>query len=254
VPLYLDHSFLERNTLSQGGFTARKFELNVFNIQANKLTSSSIDDIFDANPEITFKVYNEKPVPYDRALEKIKPNLYMIGYWQSYLYFDHISAILKEDFRFKDADTFKRNQHAIDLIINSNSVAIHIRRGDYIGNPFLCLCSLDYYRQAIDRILDSQPDVVFFVFCEDIAWAKENLKHRHKLFYFVTNPNNPDWFEMYLMSICNHIIIANSTFSWWAAWLNNRPDQNVIAPSKWFYQKGEGRGLNHLYLPTWEVM
>jgi len=254
VPLYLDHSFLERNPSNHGCFTTRKFELGVFNIKANKLSTSSIDDIYDANPDITFKVYNEKPVPYDPSLKKIKPNLYMIGYWQSHLYFDNISAILREDFRFKESDIFQRNQQIVDLLVNSNSVAIHIRRGDYLGNPFLCLCTMNYYRRAIDRLLASQPDAAFFVFCEDIAWAKENLKYRNILFTLVSTPDNPGWFDMYLMSICSHIIIANSTFSWWAAWLNNKPGHNVIAPSKWFYQKGEDRSLNHLYLPTWDII
>jgi len=102
VPLYLDHSFLERNNHDQSGFTARRFELNVFNIAANKLLPSTIDNIFDANPDIAFKIYNEKPVSYDRSFREAKPFVYMNGYWQSHLYFNSISHLIKPDFSFKE--------------------------------------------------------------------------------------------------------------------------------------------------------
>lgn len=128
---------------------------------------------------------------------------------------------------------------------------MHVRRGDYIGHPLISLCSLSYYEQAMNWFLLSQKDAIFFVFCDDLKWAIENLRYDKAPVCFVGGEHNPDWLDMYLMSICKHNIIANSTFSWWSAWLNNNPDQLVVAPSKWFHQERKDINLDDLCLPTW---
>lgn len=123
-------------------------------------------------------------------------------------------------------------------VINSTtqSVCIHIRRGDYVENPHTNqvhgILPVEYYAKAIQMIRDSLNSPSFFIFSDDPKWLREQAIF--KGMNIISNTKNKDWEEMYLMSQCSHHIIANSSFSWWGAWLAENPDQIVIAPKKWF--------------------
>jgi hypothetical protein len=128
---------------------------------------------------------------------------------------------------------------AMAEIINKekNSVSLHVRRGDYVSNPdankYHGTKGLDYYIAALARVNKSQKDSTVFVFSDDIAWCKKNLKLKAKKVVWVDGKNSPIE-DIYLMSLCKSNIIANSTFSWWGAWLNSNPKKIVVAPKVWF--------------------
>ena len=160
------------------------------------------------------------------------------GYWQSYQYFDSWRDVILKEFTFpkismEDKLNFELNER---LKNEENSVGIHIRRGDYLKNWKYCgLCGIDYYQKAIAYILEHIKSPKFFLFSDDIDWVKENISPLLKG-YGVTfvnwNHSINSYKDMQLMAMCKNLIIANSSFSWWAAYLNqNNPI--VVAPEKW---------------------
>lgn len=160
------------------------------------------------------------------------------GYWQSYQYFDSWRDVILKEFTFpkismEDKLNFELNER---LKNEENSVGIHIRRGDYLKNwKYRGLCDIDYYQKAIAYILEHIKSPKFFLFSDDIDWVKENISPLVKG-YDVTfvnwNHSINSYKDMQLMAMCKNLIIANSSFSWWAAYLNqNNPI--VVAPEKW---------------------
>ncbi len=154
------------------------------------------------------------------------------GYWQSEKYFSKIQDQIRKDFSFKELDQV--NQEYANKINQSQSVSIHVRRGDYAKHPLHGgICTKEYYLQAVKFILDTVDNPQFFVFSDDINWCKENLAIKDASFINGNNGEN-SYKDMQLMSLCKHNIIANSSFSWWGAWLNPNPTKMIIAPKKWF--------------------
>jgi hypothetical protein len=255
VPLFLDHSFLERNRQSDGHFIARKYELNVFNISSNRLSNDVVDQYFESGSDKKIYLYKEQPVSYDRGFKKIKPTVYLDGYWQSHRYFKDITEIIKLDFSFKKNELINKYSILINEILRGNSVSIHVRRGDYIPSAgtikLYNMCTVEYYKKAVSILLKHYADAHFFVFSDDIKWAEENLKYDSTPIHFIHKSNDADWLDMYLMSLCKHNIIANSTFSWWAAWLNANSNKIVVAPEKWFNVERAGFNLNNLCPKDW---
>jgi hypothetical protein len=165
--------------------------------------------------------------------ENLTNNCYYDGYWQSYKYLQIIEDKLRTEIIIKEIDN-KAQLELIREIGNCQSVSLHVRRGDYISikvnTKVFNLCSLEYYEDAIAYLLCKYKNSIFFVFSDDIEWANNNFKGDN--FRFVTG--NEPAMDMYLMSLCKHNIIANSTFSWWGAWLNTNVDKTVIAPKSWY--------------------
>lgn len=166
-----------------------------------------------------------------------KKHIYLLGYWQSYKYFETFFQLFKEEFCFKK-EFLKKNEKNIyfNSIVLSNSVSIHFRRGDYISNSsankFHGTCSSSYYNSAIKFIIKKIKKPHFFIFSDDIEWAKAQVYPLGLEITFVDNKE--DYVDFWLMSLCKNNILANSTFSWWAAWLNKNKSKIVIAPKKWF--------------------
>ena len=159
-------------------------------------------------------------------------NQYYCGYWQNEGYFRQIANQIKQDFKFPEIEGIK-NKTALQQIIDAESVAIHVRRGDYLKDPLLGgICNLDYYEQAILNMISKIRYAHFFVFSDDIAWCIQNL-NLPNVTYVDWNKGNKSYIDMQLMSNCKHNIISNSSFSWWGAWLNNNSNKVVIAPKKW---------------------
>jgi len=203
---------------------ACKFDLaDCFNI----LTTDS-SDVSNSN------VYNETMHEFNQNIFNIEDSTDLMGYFQTEKYFKHIESDVRNTFTFNDEIIseclkFKSNY--------KNIVSIHFRRGDYIGDAdkFPPL-ELEYYQMAINMFDDKE--YTFFIFSDDIEWCKSIFGNTEKIVYI---EGNNQFVDMCLMSMCEHNIIANSTFSWWAAWLNSNPNKRIIAPSKWF-----GSGLSHL--------
>jgi hypothetical protein len=180
---------------------------------------------------------------------------YLHGNWQSEKYFQEIAAVIRSDFAFK-VPVANRNVDLARQIGKVNAVSLHVRRGDYAADPKTNanhgLCSLDYYRKAL-RLLNErvdQPEI--FIFSDDIAWVKANLDIDLPCLFVDHNMGMESYNDMRLMSLCQHHIIANSSFSWWGAWLNPNPDKVVIAPQRWF--ANANKNVDDLFPEGWVLL
>jgi hypothetical protein len=174
---------------------------------------------------------------------------YLVGYWQSEKYFKQIESIIRTDFSFRQPLS-KRNKQIADEITSRNAISLHVRRGNYMQNTkTYSACSLNYYREAIRHIVARVEQPRFFVFSDDITWVKDNLKIDSSCQYVDHNQGSENYNDMRLMSLCKHHIIANSSFSWWGAWLNQNKDKIVIYPKKWF--NDSSKNISDLTPETW---
>lgn len=174
---------------------------------------------------------------YWQGIKNVPCDCYLTGYWQSEKYFLDVAAQIREDFSFQ-LPLENKNAELAKQINHVNAVSLHVRRGDYVNNPETTathgLCSLDYYREAIRYVAERVNSPYFFVFSDDIAWVKNNLKIDFPHQYVDHNHGAESYNDMRLMSLCQHHIIANSSFSWWGAWLNPSVRKIVVAPKRWF--------------------
>ena len=169
---------------------------------------------------------------------------YLIGYWQSERYFAAIADTIRREVRVNAAPE-GANARLLDEIAAGDAVAIHVRRGDYVSNPaataYHGLCGLDYYQGAIRRLAGTVPQPHFFVFSDDLDWVRANLDTGHPTTWVGHNTDTP-WEDLRLMAACRHFIVANSSFSWWGAWLGAWPGKQVIAPARWVRADHGGEG------------
>ena len=174
------------------------------------------------------KVFDEKHLPLKKGF-----CLYF-GLWQTEKYFSDIEKEIRSAFTFDRKAISQKTSDVLSSIENTDSVSIHIRRGDYLWKEneklYENICTLSYYEEAIAKIKNSIESPTFFVFSDDINWTKENISIPNPI-YIDWNTSKDAWQDMFLMSQCKHNIIANSTFSWWGAWLNRSSEKIVIAPT-----------------------
>lgn len=184
--------------------------------------------------------YIEPHFHYDENVLQFKNGL-LEGYWQSEKYFSSIRAVLLKDFTLKNS-LHENALSVLGQIGECESVSVHIRRGDYVNNPgaltFHGLVDLEWYTGAIRYIESRVSKPQFFFFSDDIAWVKENLPSRSDFIFVDASPDGLEHEDLFMMSACKHQIIANSSFSWWAGWLNKNEQKIVIAPQRWFQNKG----------------
>jgi hypothetical protein len=170
-------------------------------------------------------------------MSDVPSQCYLTGYWQSEKYFSSVEAEIRKDFTF-NKPLIDRNLELSAKMATCGSISLHIRRGDYVSDAqtsaILGVCPLDYYRNAVAYVADRVANPQFFVFSDDIEWARENLGLDHPSEYIDHNRGAESYCDMQLMSKCRHHIIANSSFSWWGAWLNPHADKIVVAPKRWF--------------------
>jgi hypothetical protein len=181
----------------------------------------------------TRHVVREKSRRFDpHALEE-RGELYVMGYWQALAYVEAAATSVRREFRFSDALS-EEDRQLLDAIGNQPTVAVHVRRGDYVGHQrFEMVNPLEYYQAAIDRVAERIEGLTGIVFSDDPKWAVENVRSSIPLQYVDGNEGNPAA-DLRLMSACSHQVIANSTFSWWGAWLNQNPAKIVCAPKIWW--------------------
>ena len=246
VPLKLDARDFSGYKLHQG------FELQrLFNIHAEIASDNDISAILGwqkfklmrrifRRPQLKqfrHKNYVVEPhFSYWNEFNHLKNNSYLDGYWQSEQYFMEFADKIRAEFTFKLPFSEKNAEIAAN-ISQVNAVSLHVRRGDYVSNAknaYIGLCSLQYYKMAIDHINREVNQPVFFVFSDDINWVKDSLVLDTKSVFVDHNSGEESYNDVRLMSLCKHHIIANSSFSWWGAWLNPNPNKIVIAPKKWF--------------------
>jgi hypothetical protein len=174
--------------------------------------------------------------PYDCRILNTPKNVYLDGYWQSEKYFREIKDVIRSEFQVKYPQDTK-SQEIGKVISSTQSVSVHVRRGNYASNPRVNshhgTCAVEYYQECAKTIEGKLSSPHYFVFSDDIAWAKVNLDFHYPTTFVDHNDPSHDYEDLRLMSMCRHHIIANSTFSWWAAWLNANPDKIVLAPRQW---------------------
>ena len=183
------------------------------------------------------KFYFEKPFRFNTDTDQIGADTFIDGYFQFEKYFHHDRAELLKEFQPR-TELDEKNKSVIAQIQNVAAVSLHIRRGDYVFNQaaaqFHGTCNLDYYQRAMSMIENQVKDPVFYIFSDDLNWVKENLKLKSPAVYVEHNKGMNSYLDMFLMSHCQHNIIANSSFSWWGAWLNTNSKKIVIAPARWY--------------------
>lgn len=177
---------------------------------------------------------------------------YIVGYWQSEKYFTNFQSIIRKDFSFCSPMS-QKNALIASNIENSNSISLHVRRGDYVSNHNVNnvhgVCSSEYYMKAINKIASKIQNPRFFVFSDDINWVIKNIDIGYQHDFINHNIGSESYNDMRLMSMCKHHIIANSSFSWWGAWLNAAPTKVVIAPKQWFAD--DKRNVSDLLPKNW---
>jgi hypothetical protein len=174
---------------------------------------------------------------------------YYDGYWQSYKYFLNIENLIRTNFKFSNIQS-EQNLRYLEKISSSNSISIHIRLGDYVNHPlFSDICTKDYYNRAINYIKKTVINPVFYIFSNDINQCINEIDIPSNSYFIDWNTGSNSYLDMYLMSHCKHNIIANSSFSWWAAWLNSNMNKIVIAPTRWL--NDDRIDINDIVLPDW---
>ncbi len=247
---------LDISSMGSAKDTKRKYVLDKFNIKTGIASTEEIQKYAPSAFARFFKqkIFREFNIGWQPHLLTSQKN-YFEGYWQSYLYLDPIKDKLLQEITLKNPFT-DYYQQISSQIKNSNSVAIHIRRGDFADNQKIKsihqTINIDYFKKALELINTKITNPIFFIFSDDIAWVKTNLKTNGQNIYVSPEKNSEATQELILMSQCQHQIISNSTFSWWAAYLNQNTNKIVIAPKKW-NNKYQGH-YQHLLPQEWDVL
>jgi len=240
----IDVNFYNSNKVHNG------YELSrIFNVTPEFAEIKEINKLAFIGSDIKSKIMrkiigNKKTYYLERERElSYKPEVYLKeksyfdGYWQNEKYFKNIEDSIRKDFTFK-IKLDSQNLNILNDIKSSESVSLHIRRGDYINDSnanriYGGICEIEYYQKALAMIAEKIINAKFFIFSNEIEWVKKNLKIKNGV-YVNLNQGDDSYKDMQLMSNCKHNIIANSTFSWWAAWLNSYGNKIVIGPRVWF--------------------
>jgi hypothetical protein len=197
-------------------------------------------DIFAPNK------FEEHQFHFDKKVFRAEDHTDFKGYFQTERYFEHCRDKVRQEFTFKE-EIKNRAEAWIEPYKQHNLVSLHVRRTDYVHLPnHHPLCTLDYYKAAILQF----PDAHFIIFSDDIEWCKENLQIENATFA----DTGSDYIDLCVMSMCNHHIIANSSFSWWGAWLNPSETKRVTAPKIWFGPAYFHWKTEDLYLPHFTAL
>lgn len=181
--------------------------------------------------------YEKNAYEYDPNVMHIREG-YLDGFWQSWKYFQNIESEIRKIYKFKNKLS-ARDKQLEDRIQSTNSIAVHVRRGDYIklqdiyGN----ICTIEYYHRAIEVLKQTIERPIFYFFSNDMEWTRRKFGNKNNYIYVEGNSEDKGFIDMRLMSECRHQIIANSSFSWWAAYLNSNFDKKVICPERWINRK-----------------
>ncbi len=224
--------------------------LDRFGIEYERATKEEVVQLTDSRMDIfsrirrkltgrkTFRIDEESGIFDPRILEV--ENAYLVGYWQSDKYFpnEEVEKEIRDAFEKRPQEIMQDNVSwtILQQIECCESVSLHIRRTDYVDAEHIHIhhiCTEKYYKSAINEIRSKFPNAVFFIFTDDKEWCKKHFRGPNFFVVELDEDANTDVAEMLLMSRCKHHIMANSSFSWWAAWLNDNPSKMIIAPSKW---------------------
>ncbi|TAA39592.1 alpha-1,2-fucosyltransferase [Corallincola spongiicola] len=231
----LDLSGFENYKLHNG------YRLDAFDIRAEIASPQEVKMLkgsADLISKIWHKLFRLSSPHYYREKEHTRydcevfnqEHIYLEGYWQNAKYFECIRTQLIQDFTIMKSlnDSVKKIKKDIE---NCSSVSIHVRRGDYLNHPDVGVLEIEYYQRAIEFVSEKVENPRYFVFSNDLEWCKENFRTIKNLTFVEDGSDEFD--DLLLMSCCKNNIIANSSFSWWGAWLNINSDKIVVAPKQW---------------------
>ncbi len=261
-PIILDPYFLE-NRFIWANWTFRYFELEVFGIKKEYILPSAIisrwihREIIALLKRITiWKWYIMEQ--WGKLIEDFPRGTYIDGLFQSYRYFANYSQEIQRIFTVQ-TPVSEQNREMLDTIACAwkNAVSLHVRRWDYItldtANKWHGTCSIGYYESAIQMIQEKLGSPIFFIFSDDISWCRENILFPEWVSVHFIDHNSSAWHEdLRLMYSCSHHIIANSTFSWWWAYLGKNPEKIIIAPKKWL--QTDSFSTSDLIPTTWILL
>ena len=243
---------MEDFTEYEGRSNSRPVQLNVFGIEYDKVSLDEYYSMTDSNPALINKVlrkvrgrrskeYEELKFAFDSNVLALRDN-YITGYFQSDKYFSDIKSKILTAFTFKEEVVSEaRNLLGMNGLnaLDENSVSIHIRRGDYlnVSDVYGNICTEDYYDRAIEYIANKVENPSFYIFTNDNDWSssfmEKYLAAGFNMKLITGSYESNGYLDMYLMSSCSHNIVANSSFSWWGAYLNRNENKIVIAPKRW---------------------
>ncbi|WP_020604054.1 alpha-1,2-fucosyltransferase [Spirosoma spitsbergense] len=218
-------------------YTYRPFELCIFGIDKPKASPFNLLRAllpFDLNTSLLRETDDPEAV-----IPAASARIVCVGYWQSEHYFEEVTVHVREKFIFRQPFNSFTSRLANNLNGIPNSVFVHIRRGDYVtnkgANAHHGLCDRTYYERAVTFMREHLENPLFFIFSDDLEWVSQELGPiLEPATYVGGNQKNDSWQDMYLMSLCRHAIVANSSFSWWGAWLSPHASKIVVAPKEWF--------------------
>lgn len=191
---------------------------------------------------------------YEPDLYKVGNNTYLDGYWQHYKYFEQLDARVLDELTLRVPYPAEATQLLNEIVANPNAISLHIRRGDYISdsnaNKLMGVLPLEYYEKAIRFVKEKVLAPVFYVFSDDLEWAAKHLGKGIDIRLVDIANGEQEYIELDLMSKCRHNIIANSSFSWWGAFLNRNVDKIVVAPRQWVVPNDVNAKIN-LQFPSW---
>jgi hypothetical protein len=269
VPLFVETSAYDH-------YDPRGYKLFHYKVKATIATENEvkkISNIYESNklyarlyrgvekkllPKYKWLYYQEDEYyKYEPQLMKTSVPVMLEGFWQNYKYYEFIYPEILEELTLKDEYKADYNTGLFSEIKqNSGSISIHIRRGDYVSVPgnlnWFGVMPICYYNKAIEYINSKIQSPVYYIFSDDLNWAKSNLNIKGST-VFVDLGEGKDYLELDAMSKCRHNIIANSSFSWWAAFLNKNPDKIVIAPAQWLAGKEVNKHVE-IQFPGWIKM
>ncbi len=240
--LLLDTTLIKEDQL-------RNYSLDCFKISGSLISEKKFKSLFILPIKIIRKFnfinnfyssvnfISESSFSFNKKVLNLRGNICLDGYWQSEKYFKDVSNEIKEEFLLNKKISL-RSQKLFSKIKKTNAVSCHVRRSDYtknsITNNIHGTCSIEWYQKCFDFILKRIKNPVFYVFSDDIEWVKSNFPNNAEFIFAESFEKGKDYEDLYLMSQCKHNIIANSSFSWWSAWLNEHIDKIVICPKNWF--------------------
>jgi hypothetical protein len=249
------------------GITKRSFQLDIFQLGVREVTNMerkkikpllyrmiNIISIKILSKGIQTPIYFiERKIGYNNKIENIRKNCFLSGYWQSEKYFKYAESLIRDEFTFPKYLN-SENTFYLNKIKHTNSISLHIRRTDFVNNEshdVHGICTIDYYLKAVYHISSLVENPVYYIFSDEIEWAKKNLKLLYETYYITGNSGDSSYIDMLLMSNCKHNIIANSSFSWWGAWLNQNQNNIIIAPKNWFLNKKLNDQTGDLIPDSW---
>lgn len=239
---------LKLDLTEMGRYKLRQLQLDQFNINGEVARENEVP----AKPRKSFfgrlstTIKNRNRIPqvvegkpgFDPTIMAITGSAHLSGYWQSEKYFSTYADIIRDDFSLRQPMSGERPKTLARIQGTECAVSVHVRRGDYVSNPTANAihgtCEPEWYRLAMENMVTRYASPTFFVFSDDPDWARQNIEPVGPMVYVEPQTDGRDGEDMHLMAACHSHVIANSTFSWWGAWLNPRKDKHVIAPKVWF--------------------